>query len=65
MVFAFPWVLIAGFGRFGEMFSLAAQACAAVQGVHLVGWTCLLIIPVVILEVNMAKPRTGKLHGRF
>ena len=32
MVFAFPWALIAGFGRFGEMFSLAAQACATVPG---------------------------------
>ena len=29
MIFALPWALIAGFGRFAEMFSLAAQACAA------------------------------------
>ncbi len=32
MIFALPWALIAGFGRFAEMFSLAAQACAAVPG---------------------------------
>jgi virginiamycin A acetyltransferase len=32
MLFAFPWALIAGFGRFTEMFSLAAQACATAPG---------------------------------
>jgi virginiamycin A acetyltransferase len=32
MVFAFPGALIAGFGRFAEMFSLAAQVCATVPG---------------------------------
>lgn len=32
MVFAFPWALIAGFGRFGAMFSLSAQACALAPG---------------------------------
>ena len=32
MVFALPWALIAGFGRFGRMFSFAAQACAMSPG---------------------------------
>lgn len=32
MVFALPWALITGFGRFGRMFSFAAQACAMSPG---------------------------------
>lgn len=32
MLFALPWALIAGFGRFTEMFPLAAQACATAPG---------------------------------
>jgi acetyltransferase-like isoleucine patch superfamily enzyme len=32
MVFALPWALIAGFGRFGRMFSFGAQACAISPG---------------------------------
>lgn len=32
LVFAFPWALISGFGRFGGMFSFAAQACATAPG---------------------------------
>lgn len=32
LVFAFPCALIAGFGRFSSLFSLAAQACATVPG---------------------------------
>jgi virginiamycin A acetyltransferase len=32
LVLAFPWALMAGFGRFSAMFSLAAQALAMVPG---------------------------------
>jgi acetyltransferase-like isoleucine patch superfamily enzyme len=33
LVFAFPWALVAGFGRFDGLFGLSAQACSTVPGI--------------------------------